>query len=317
MTDEPIAIPSMQERTPISAYLVLVLGIVAVSSSAVLIRLAQGEGLPSLLVAASRLVIAAAILTPLALRRYRPHLQRLSRFDLLLAAISGLFLALHFATWVTSLEYTSVLISVVLVTTSPLWVALLEVFVLKSRLTGLIIMGLLLALAGGVVIGLSGQTDPASGSFTPEATLGAALSLAGAVTVSIYLIIGRKLRAQLPVIPYIWLVYGFAAIIMTAWVLLASVPMTGYSTEGYLWLLALGLIPQLIGHSSWNYVLGYLPATFVSLASQLEPVFSALLALFLFGEQPLPMQVAGSAVILGGVMLATLGQSRSRQTSKA
>lgn len=294
---------------PLNAYVVLAIGILAVSTAAIIIRFAQDEGVPSILIAASRLMIAALALSPVTMRRYRLQLQNLSRRDILLAVLSGIFLAAHFATWVTSLEYTSVLISVVLVTTSPIWVALLEVFILRAQLNKLIIIGLIVVISGGIVIGLAGQSHNNGGEEQSQLT-GAFLSLAGAVTVSVYLIIGRKLRAQLPVIPYIWLVYGCAAITLLVIVILTGTPIIGYSPISYIWLLGLGFIPQLIGHSSLNYALGYLPATVVSVATQIEPISSALLALIIFREMPAPLQIVGSLMILVGVTLTTLGQSQ-------
>jgi drug/metabolite transporter (DMT)-like permease len=301
------------QAIPPNVYLILIAGILAISSAAILIRSAQNEGVPSLIIAASRLTIAALLLTPIILRRYANYVRGLSRRDLLLAATSGIFLAMHFATWVTSLEYTSVLISVVFVTTGPIWVALIEVLFLKARLNRWIILGLLIAIAGGFIIGF-GSFAPASVSETGESDntrnlIGGGLSLAGAVTVAVYLIIGRRLRATMPVLPYIWLVYGCAGITLIIVTLASGTQMSADITPtALLLLLALAIFPQLIGHSSLNYAVGFFPATIVSMISQLEPIGSAILALLIFQELPLPLQIFGSLVILAGVMLASIGQ---------
>ena len=142
-------IPALRVAPPGRVYLVLLAGLMAVSLGAIFARLAQDAGLPSLLIAAGRLTISALLLTPFVLIRHRAPLRELGRRDLTLAAGAGLFLALHFATWIASLEYTSVLISVVLVSTGPLWVALLEVVFLHARLNRLIVVGLGVAFAGG------------------------------------------------------------------------------------------------------------------------------------------------------------------------
>lgn len=292
------------DNTPnLRPYLVLVMGIMAVSMAAIFIRLAQGAGVPSIVIAASRLAIAAIILTPITLRRYGSHFAKLSGTDIILLLISGIFLALHFAAWVSSLEYTSVLISVIVVTTTPIWVGLMEVFILKARLSRGIIVGLVIAMTGGLLIALSGDSGTA---MNGNNMLGGFLSLIGALAVAVYLIIGRKMRSKLPLLPYIWMVYGFAALILMVILLFTNQTLIGYSIEGYIWVLALGLIPQLIGHSSLNYALGYLPATYVSLATQAEPILSAILAFFLFGELPAELQILGSAIILVGVTIATL-----------
>jgi drug/metabolite transporter (DMT)-like permease len=312
MTDTT-AIP---ERPALHAYAVIALGVMAVSLAAIFIRLAQAEAVPSLMIAAGRLVVATLILTPAALRSpiYKAQMQGLSGRERVLITVSGLFLALHFAAWVTSLEHTTVLISGVLVTTTPIWVALLEVFFLKLRLSQPIIAGLVVALAGGVLIGLSGSDDPTTGG---SQVLGGALSTLGAVAMAIYLVIGRKLRAELALTPYIWLVYGVAALALLAVMAVTATPLGGYSLMGYAWVLALGLVPQLIGHSSLNYALAHFPATFISLSTQLEPLLSAAAAYFVFTEIPGPLQIAGGFVIMTGVILATLGRSTWRPRPRA
>ena len=132
--------------------------------------------------------------------------------------ISGICLALHFTAWVSSLQHTTVLVSVVVVSTGPIWVAILEVVFLRIRLSRLVILGLLVALIGGALIGIpfgNSANDLLAATNTDNATLtGALLALLGALTVSVYMLIGRKLRATLPVVPYVWLVYGIASLCM-------------------------------------------------------------------------------------------------------
>jgi drug/metabolite transporter (DMT)-like permease len=263
--------------------------------------------MPSAFIAAGRLTVSALILTPLALRSHRAEIAGLRGADLLLALASGLLLAIHFATWIASLEYTSVLISVVLVGTSPLWSALFEVLFLRAHLQRLVVIGLLTAFGGGMLIGLAGG-DSASASAS---LFGGLLSLAGAATFAIYLVIGRNLRGRLSLVPYIWLVYGFAAIFLCVLALGSGTPVTGYSPTAYFMILLLALVPQLIGHSSFNYSLRYLSATFVGIATQTEPIGSALIAYFVFNEVPLPLQIVGSAAILIGVVVASLEQDTS------
>jgi drug/metabolite transporter (DMT)-like permease len=294
-------------RAPLQVFAVVLIGVLATSTAAIFIRYAQGEGLPSLVIAAGRLTLAALLLTPFALRAHRPELAALTRRDLVLGAASGFFLAIHFATWIASLEYTSVLISVVFVSTSPLWVALLELFFLRVRLGALVWFGLIIALIGGIAIGTAGGGGDDVGS---NPVLGGALALAGAVAIAVYLVIGRKLRAKLSLLPYIWAVYGFAALFLIAFVIVAGLPITGYSPNGLIWIILLALVPQLVGHSSFNYALRYLSATFISIATQMEPIASAILALIIFHEQPTAAQVVGSLAILAGVLLAIWGQNR-------
>jgi drug/metabolite transporter (DMT)-like permease len=308
MTDS-VSQPSVAAapHTTLRVLTVLGFGVLAASMSSILIRFAQLDGLPSLLIAAGRLTLAALALTPFALRRHRADLAHLSGTDLLMAGAAGLMLAIHFATWITSLEYTSVLISVVFVTTGPLWVALLEFAFLRVRIRQIVTVGLAAAVAGGILIGVTGSPDTSSGS---NPLLGGALALIGAIAFALYLVIGRTVRAKLPLLPYIWLVYSITALFLILMLLLNSTPVTGFPVSGYLAIVLLAVFPQMIGHTSFNYALRYVSATFVSVASQLEPIGSALVAFIVFQELPSEWQLIGSAAIVLGVVLASLGQRK-------
>jgi len=303
---------SSGESIPVSAYIAIFAAIASISAAAILIRFALSETMPPLLIACARLFVASVVLTPIALRRYIHHIQSLTRFELLLAGVSGLFLAIHFMAWVSSLQFTTVLVSVVIVTTGPIWVAILEVAFLRLRLSSLIIIGLLIALAGGILIGLPlGDSSTAISNAVRQDTnlTGAFLAWVGALAVSVYMLIGRKLRRTLPVIPYIWLVYSIATIVLLCVLLVTQTQITGYSSVGYMILLAMGLVPQLIGHSSINYVLEYFPATLVSMFTQLEPIGSAILAYIFLAEIPPSQQIIGSGIILCGVLIASRGEA--------
>jgi drug/metabolite transporter (DMT)-like permease len=304
LTTPELAVPQ-PSKIPLQAYIVITIGVLGVSLASILIKLAQAEAVPSTLIAASRMVIAALVLTPITLRRYGKEIQGLQRSQLLLAAASGLFLAIHFATWVKSFEYTSVLVGVVLVNTNPLWAAILEVVFLRAKLGRWVIIGLVVGILGSVVVAL-----PSSGSLHFEANLGSLLALIGAFAVAVYFVIGRNLRATLSLLPYIWLVYSCAAIFLMVLVLATGTPILGYSLKGYLFLVLTALIPQLIGHSSLNFALRYFPASYVGIAAQLEPALSAIVAFLLFTEIPTGLQIIGSVVILCGVILASLGQAQ-------
>jgi drug/metabolite transporter (DMT)-like permease len=299
--------------------LALFTAILAVSTAAIFIRFAQADA-PSLVIAALRLTCATVLLAPLALTRHLQELRSLSRRELLLGAIAGCFLAVHFATWISSLEYTSVASSVVFVSTGPLWVALLSPLLLDERLTGAAVAGLVIALAGGALIGFSDACTWDAGLRCPElsqmlqgrAMWGNFLALAGAWTVSGYLIIGRKLRAarSVSLIPYIFLVYGMSALALILIMLGAGLSPFGYPARAYGWIFLLAAFPQLIGHSTYNWVLRYIPATLVAIITLVEPIGSAVLAYFFLKETPTAGVLLGGLLILTGVYLA----SRPRNT---
>jgi len=287
--------------------------ILAVSTAAIFIRFAQQEA-SSPVIAAYRLGIAALILSPMALLRKRSELARFSRQEWILSLLSGLFLAFHFATWITSLEYTTVASSVVLVTTTPLWVALLSPIFLGERLSRPVLVGMLVALLGGTIIGLSdtcslgpgGIACPPLESFIRgQAFLGDFLALSGAWMAAGYLLVGRRLRSSMSLLTYTFVVYGAAALVLFGLAIGFGQPLTGYSVSTYGWLFALAVIPQLIGHSTFNWALRHVPAGSVSVFLLGEPIGSTLLALIILQEIPGPIKLVGAGFILLGIWMAS------------
>ncbi len=286
-------------------YLVLLLGIAAVSSAAILISFARVEGMPAVAIAAWRLTLASLVLAPVAFARHRGEWRKMARGDFALALTSGVLLALHFAFWISSLDYTSVMSSVVLVSTNPLFVGLVSVLFLRERLRRGTVIGILIAAAGGALIGI---TDWGTGGV--ETLQGDLLALLGAVAVSGYLLIGRKLRRELSLIAYIGLVYTTAAIVLLAMAWAMNVSLFGYSFQGYLLVALLALGPQLIGHSSYNWALKYLSATFITVTLLAEPIGATLLAVPLLAQTPAPIKLAGGVLILIGIYLAAREETK-------
>jgi drug/metabolite transporter (DMT)-like permease len=296
--------------------LVLFCGILIVSTSSIFIRFAQKEA-SSLVIAAYRLSLATLILVPVVWFGYRVELFSLRRKQVGLVLLSGIFLAFHFATWITSLEYTTVASSVVLVTTTPLWVALLSPLVLRERPTRMVAVGMVVALVGGALVGMSescqiqagGVVCPSANVFIQgSAFLGNLLALAGALCAAAYLLAGRFLRPTMSLVVYIFAVYGVAALVLVGMALVSGQPLAGFSPPVYLFFLVLAVGPQLLGHTSFNYSLRYLSAAYVSVALLGEPIGSTILALMILKEIPTPLEVVGGIVILVGIYMASRGE---------
>lgn len=295
-------------RQPVKLALILLIGVLAMSSASILIRWALADGAPPLVIAAYRLATASVALALPAIRqRAWKDYTKLGVRLIATLTLSGILLCLHFATWVTSLMHTSVISSVVLVTTTPLWIGLAAPIVLRERTPRLTWIGILLAMGGGSIIGLADGSG-ASGS----AGWGNLLALLGAVFGAGYLMIGRGVRERLPLVAYLWWVYGTAAVLLVGWSLLAGLPLIGYLPVTVAYMVALGLIPQLVGHSAANYALRHLSASFVAVVILGEPIGSTLLAILLLGEWPRPLQVVGGALTLAGILLASLAEERRR-----
>lgn len=231
----------------------------------------------------------------------------ISRRQIGLALAAGLALALHFGTWISSLEYTSVASSTALVTTNPLWIGLASFVLFGDKPRRKMLAGIALSLAGSFLIFLSDSQHAAAG---PNALLGNALALIGSWCFSAYLMIGRRLRAGLTLSLYIWLAYGVAALFLFAGAGATGAPLAGFSTAAWLALLGMAVGPQLIGHTSYNWSLKHVSPTFVAVVTLGEPIGSALLAFLLFAEALAPLQAAGFALLLCGIYLAARSETR-------
>lgn len=289
------------------AYLVLGIAVLIVSSAAIFIRFAQADGVASLAIAAWRLTIAAVVLAPVVMLRHREEIASLPRRSWLFGVASGLFLALHFAAWISSLAYTSVASSLALVSTNPVWIALASWLLFRERLGAGLLLGIAAAVGGSALI-FASDTGAGAAATASNPMLGNTLAMLGSITVCGYLLIGRRLRASVSLLPYVWLVYTSAAIFLMLGAAAADVPLGGYSFLGWGCLLVLALGPQLLGHSAFNWALGHVSATFIAIVTLGEPIGSALLAWMIFGESFATLQLAGFVLLLAGIYLAGRGE---------
>lgn len=278
------------------SYLALWIGIISISFAAVLIRLAEAH---PLVVAALRMIFSTFLLLPWAVcsKPFRNELKSLSRGDFSLLLLSGFFLSLHFLSWITSLSLTGVTNSVVFVATTPIFIALYTILVLKEKVSKTFWVGLLLAILGGIILGGSDM------SVGGERWKGDILALTGAVAAAGYFLVGSRLRRSLSLISYVFPVYSSAAILLTLMTLASRVTFSGYPWKSYAYCFLLALACQVIGHSLFNWTLKHLRPTIVTIAVLGEPVGASILALFILGEAPAVMEVAGGICILAGIFL--------------
>jgi len=281
-------------------YLILALAVVAISLSAIFIRMAQA---PGVVIASYRMVFAALVMLPLALRRGERG--RFTGRSVLLALAAGFFLALHFATWISSLSYTSVAASVSLASTTPLWLALLSWLFLGRPPSLAVLFGMLVAVAGGAIIGFDDLRGGGTSAF------GNLLALTGAVSMAAYLLLGRSAQLHGLSLPQ----YAGAAYTAAALLLLSAPALFGYSYTDYPaatfgWILLLALVPQLIGHNGVNYAIKRLNPSVVATATLLEPVGAALLAWLLLAEVPGRITLIGALFLLIGVMITARQSGR-------
>jgi len=280
-----------------SAVWLVVFGVLGCSMSSIFGRLTTASGLVT---AMYRMLFTAILLLPVVLLRNRDELKSIDRKDLLMCMLSGAFLGLHFAFYLTSLKYTSVASCVVLVDTEVLFVALALVLFFKEKLSVKAICGIVLALIGSIVIALA---DRSSGGPGSNVLFGDVLAIAGAVCSAVYTLIGTKQREHLSTTVYTFIVYSSAALTLAAGCLIFGEHFTGYPVTDYLCCLGMAVFCTLLGHSLFSYSLAYVSPAFVSMAKLGEPVFSAILAAFLFSEVPGVIQIIGGLTVILGIML--------------
>jgi drug/metabolite transporter (DMT)-like permease len=274
-------------------FILLPIGIIAVSTASIFIKLCDA---PVLIIATYRMVLASLMLTPFAC--YQKTWRGWERNDLGWSFLSGLFLSLHFAFWIASLKYTSVASSVVLVTTHPVFVGIGAWLFLNERLGPSLIFGIALSVLGSGLISY-GDMSPSK-----EVLMGDGLALLGAIAASGYLLVGRKMRKDRNLISYIFPVYSTAGLILILFALIFKNPFFGYSSSTYFYLLLLALVPQVIGHTTFNWALKYLPASAVAITILGEPIGSTLLAYFILGEGLTIWKVIGGISIFAGILVA-------------
>ncbi len=291
-------------RPRVHPYAALGVGILAVSTGAIFARLADA---PALVTAAYRVGLAVLLLAPLAWLTARRELLSLGRRDLALAGLSGLFLALHFASWISSLDYTTVSSSVVLVNTNPLWVGLMTPFVTGDRLRPVMVISIVVSVVGGVLIG--------AGDFVAggRALWGDGLALAGGVSAAAYLLMGRRLRAHLSLLTYVTVCYGAAAVILWVLVLALGLPLTGFNAGTWASFAGLALISQVVGHTTYNWALKWCSAGLIAVSLLGEPVISSIIAYFLFDEGFTPLKVLGGGCVLVSIYLAARAEAPAAQ----
>ncbi len=304
---------SSSTTNPLHILLVLAILLVAATFAPLFVRRAQLEGIPTPLIVWLRLALSAAAITPFVLRREAAALRQLRRRELLLSLAAGFWLVCNLLLFFAALEYTGILVTSVLRRTTPLWTALPEVFLLGAIFPRRLWWGIAITMLGGALVALSGGEGTAGLAGGGQALgqlsasqWGALLALGGAACGAFYYVLGRYLNAHMPMLTYSWLAFAWGGLISGVLLLFWRIPLGGYSLAGYGWALSVVVIAQLVGHLAINWSVGKLHATTMSLVMQLSVVTSGLLAWLWLAELPLPGEVLGSAVVLGGVALATL-----------
>ena len=285
--------------------LLLSIAVVAVSTSGPLIA---ATAAPALAIAFWRNAMASGLLLPVVLATCRDELRALDRRELRWAGLAGLFLALHFATWIPSLGYTSVASATALVATQPVWAALLSTL-RGAPVSRPVWVGIGVAMAGALL--LAGVDL----RISPEALLGDLLAVAGGAFAAAYMVAGSEVRRSVSTTTYTFLCYSVTALIMLGVCLAWGQQLTGYDARTWLQLVALTVGAQLLGHSLCNLVLRSTSVTVVSLALLLEIPGAALIAFVFLGQIPPLLALPAAVLLVAGLALVIRAGSRATEPS--
>lgn len=274
--------------------IMIAIGIIGISLSSILVKFSSA---PSAVTAAYRLCWTVILMTPVVLGKgeIRQEILKLPLKTLVLSAMSGLFLAIHFVVWFESLSHTTVASSTTIVCTEVIWVALGYCLFMKGKLSGKAVLAIGVTFGGSVLIALG---DSASGG---NHLYGDILALVAAVTVAAYTLIGREVRKNASTSAYTYIVYVSCAMVLLVTCFAQGQSMTGYGFSAVVVGLLLAVFSTILGHSIFSWCLKFFSPAFVSASKLLEPVVAALLAAFLFREIPVLSQLLGGGLILGGV----------------
>lgn len=293
--------PKFSPRTAI------LFAVISISFASIFIKWSEA---PALAIAAYRLAFATLILLVPTLLFSRKELFKLSIREVAILAVIGVALAFHFGFWISSLKYTSVANSVILVSTHPILIALISHYYLRERITLVAGAGVGIALLGMVVIGLSDLT------VSPESLLGDILALIGMFALAAYLLSGRRIRQKTSVLPYVTVVYGVATICLFAGCFLFNVKLYPYPQNEWILFLALAIVPMILGHTVYNWTLKYVTTLVVSMSILGEPILSSILAFFLLEEVPTIWVLAGGVLVLIGIYLVASRSGKKPQSNK-
>ncbi len=291
----------------INPHFSLIIAIVATSFASIFIKLC---GAPALVIAFFRLALASVILLPFVYFKYFDEFKSLLSLKRLFpAAGAGLFLALHFILWISSLDYTPIANSVIFISTQPIFALILARLFFNEKPIFKMYIAILFAVAGCVFI--SGGDFHVSGAYIK----GDLLAIGGAMFGACYLLTGKWARQKTHIVPYVFVIYAIGAVFIGLIMIVKKLPFSGYANTDYLLFLVLALFPTLIGHSMYNYAVKYLKAISVNMVTVVEPVIASVLAYFIFSEIPEGYFYPGGIFLLTGVYLSVGGLSINKRNN--
>ncbi|QMT18540.1 DMT family transporter [Planococcus maritimus] len=292
------------EKPTIHPYIPILVGVISVAMSAIFVKMTTAD---AGVTAFYRMLFSILLMSPVFLYSYLPELKKLSKRDWIFSAIAGIFLAFHFILWFESLNFTSVASSTVLVTLQPLFAFAGTYFFFKERLSVKTLISGMVAITGSIVI--------AYGDFqvSGSALYGDVLALIACALITAYLLFGQDVRKRLSLVTYTFIVYGFSTITLFFYIIVKGESFGPYPKEEWMWFLLLALIPNLLGHTLFNWAVKWVSTNVISIAILFEPVGAAILAYFILGELVSASQIIGGSIVIAGLLFFIVDYKRIRK----
>lgn len=292
------------EKPAIHPYIPIIIGVISVALSAIFVKLATAD---AGVIAFYRMLFSVLLMLPIFLMKYRKEVLTLGKKDWIFSSIAGVFLAFHFILWFESLNYTSVASSTVLVTLQPIFAFVGTYFFFKEKLSFKTILSAIIAIAGSVIISW--------GDFALSGTAfyGDMLALAGCALITAYLLFGQDVRKRLSLITYTFVVYSISTLTLFFYVLVKGESFGPYSNSDWFWFFMLALIPNLLGHTMFNWAIKWVSTNVISIAILFEPVGAAILAFYIFNETLATSQIIGGVVVIAGILLFVIDGNKLRE----
>lgn len=284
-------------KPTINPYIPIIIGVVSVSLSAILVKLANAD---AGVIAFYRMLFSVIIMSPIFFLKYTHEIKLLNKRDWIFSGVAGVFLAFHFILWFESLQYTSVASSTVLVTMQPLFAFVGTYFFFGEKISIKTIVAAAIAIGGSVLISW--------GDFRVSGTAlyGDVLALIACALVTGYLLFGQEVRKRLSLITYTMVVYSSSTICLFIYVLFKGESFGPYPSIDWTWFVLLAIVPNLLGHNLFNWSLKYVSTNVISIAILFEPIGAAILAFFVFAEHLILSQIIGGSIVIIGIMLFVL-----------
>ncbi|GAA0325905.1 DMT family transporter [Bacillus carboniphilus] len=287
----------------VNPYLVIFIGVISVATSAIFVKLAEA---PSGVTAFYRLLFSVLIMLPVFLLKYVKEIKLITKTDWLFSALAGIFLSFHFILWFESLNYTSVASSTVLVTLQPLFAFIGGAIFFKERITMAMIVSGTIAILGSVLISW--------GDFriSGMALWGDFLALIACALITFYLFFGQSVRKRISLMTYTFIVYGVSTLTLLVYVLMKGEALTGYASHQWIYFLLLAIVPNLLGHTLFNWSIKWVSTSIISVAILFEPVGATILAFYILGETVVITQVLGGLIVILGITAFLLNNKKKK-----